>query len=118
MQYVLLILALTLNAAANLLMKIGANRLAVASVRDAIASLTANFYLVGGLGLFALNVLLYAVALRKLPLSFAYPVMTAGSVLLVVCASVVVLKERITVSEGIGILLMLAGIGLLSQRGG
>jgi small multidrug resistance pump len=117
-SYVFLILALTLNATANVLMKVGANRLATSGARETLSSAATNLYLVGGLGLFALNILFYIAALRKLDLSFAYPVMTAGSLLLVVLVSVLALKERITALESVGILLMLAGLALVSQRGG
>lgn len=116
MAYVFLIIALTLNAAANLLLKIGASRLAARGSESLLAAALTDGYLLGGLALFAVNVAFYVLALGRLNLSFAYPVMVTGGVLLVACASALLLREPLTPRDGLGILLLLGGLALLAQR--
>lgn len=116
MGYALLALALTLNAAANILLKVGASRLGPLQEPELVARLFGNLHLWAGLALFALNVVFYAAALTRLNLSVAYPVMTAGGVLIVVTASFIWLKEPISVSQGLGLALLVAGILLVTYR--
>jgi multidrug transporter EmrE-like cation transporter len=116
--YVFLIVALTLNAAANLLLKVGADRLASRDVPSLLEGLLGNYYLIGGLVLFALNVVFYVGALARLNLSFAYPAMMAGGVLIVVTVSVLWLREPLTFAHAAGILLLLAGLILITLRAG
>jgi multidrug transporter EmrE-like cation transporter len=118
MGYVFLIVALTLNAAANLLMKIGADRLGSRGTANVLEGVLTNYYLLGGLVLFALNVVFYVGALTRLNLSLAYPVMMAGGVLIVVCVSILYFKEPLTLGHAAGILLLLAGLVLVTQRAG
>jgi small multidrug resistance pump len=113
-----LIVALTLNAAANLMLKIGADRLGSRGAPSLLEGVLGNYYLVGGLVLFALNVVFYVGALARLNLSFAYPVMMAGGVLIVVTVSVLWLREPLTFAHAAGILLLLAGLILVTQRAG
>jgi multidrug transporter EmrE-like cation transporter len=116
MDYLLLILALTLNALANVLLKMGATRLPGWSEPGAMTRLLANPYLLTGLTLFALNVVFYAAALSRLNLSVAYPVMVAGGLIVVVVASVVWLREPMTTTQLSGIVLLVLGILLVTHR--
>jgi multidrug transporter EmrE-like cation transporter len=113
-----LIVSLTLNAAANLLLKVGADRLASRDVPSLLEGLLGNYYLIGGLVLFALNVVFCVGALARLNLSFAYPAMMAGAVLIVVTVSVLWLREPLTFAHAAGILLLLAGLILITLRAG
>jgi multidrug transporter EmrE-like cation transporter len=116
MGYLFLTVALTLNATANLLMKMGADRIGpfegVASLRDIVA----NRYLLGGVVLFALNIVFYLAALARMNLSVAYPVMMAGGVLIVATASVVYFREPLSFAQVCGIVLVIAGIVLVSYK--
>lgn len=116
--YAFLTAALALNATANLLLKIGADRLGSRGAASLLASVLGNYYLLGGLALFALNVVFYVGALARLNLSLAYPVMMAGGVLIVVTVSVLFLREPLTLAHAAGILLLLAGLVLVMQRAG
>ncbi|MEN8176691.1 MAG: hypothetical protein ABFS23_13075, partial [Pseudomonadota bacterium] len=71
MGYLLLAIALTLNAAANILLKIGASHLGGLDEPGLIGRVLTNYHLLGGLVLFALNVVFYAAALIKPNLSIA-----------------------------------------------
>jgi small multidrug resistance pump len=107
-----------LNAAANLMLKLGADRLTSLGTPSLLEGVLGNYHLIGGLVLFALNIVFYVGALARLNLSFAYPVMMAGGVLIVVTASVLCLREPLTPAHAAGILLLLAGLILVTQRAG
>ena len=116
MGYLLLILALTLNAAANVLLKVGAEQFGAVNAPDLAGRLLTNYHLLAGLALFALNIVFYTAALTRLNLSVAYPVMTAGGILIVVTASFFFLREPITARQVVGLVLLVAGILLVAQR--
>lgn len=113
--YLFLIVALTLNALANVLLKIGADRLRSDSASSYLDRLLTNYHLMGGLVLFALNVVFYIAALSRLRLSLAYPVMVAGGVLIVATLSVLYLREPLSARHVVGILLLLAGLVLVTR---
>lgn len=116
MGYLFLTLALTLNATANILLKVGATRLGSVSEPGLVGRLAADYYLMAGLLLFALNVVFYFAALTRLNLSVAYPIMVAGGILIVVSVSVFVLREAVTPLQTVGIGLLLLGIVLVGHR--
>lgn len=115
MEYLALVLALTLNALANVLLKVGATRIAGWGEPGGIGRLVTNPYLIAGLALFALNVVFYAAALTRLNLSVAYPVMVAGGIVVVVLTSMVWLREPVTNLQLSGIALLVLGIFLVTH---
>jgi multidrug transporter EmrE-like cation transporter len=116
MGYLLLALALTLNATANILLKIGAARLGMLSEPGLIGRLATNYPLLAGLVLFALNVVFYVAALTRLNLSVAYPVMMAGGIIIVVTVSTFFLREVVTTPQLVGLALLVLGILLVAHR--
>ena len=66
--------------------------------------------------LFATNVVFYFLALRSLPLSLAYPVMVAGSFLLVNGYASLVLHERVGPAQLAGYALIVFGAALVLYR--
>jgi|MudIll2142460700_1097286.scaffolds.fasta_scaffold290748_2 small multidrug resistance pump len=114
-NYVLLAVALTLNALANVSLKIGAAGLPAWSDPALVGRLFANRYLLLGIALFGLNVLVYATALAKVNLSVAYPVMVAGSMIVVVLLSATWLREPVTSVQLSGIALLILGIVLVTR---
>jgi multidrug transporter EmrE-like cation transporter len=117
MGYALLALALVLNALANLLLKLGAARLGPLAAPGLAGRVLGDWPLLLGLLLFALNVALYALALTRLELSVAYLILVAGGLVIVVAASALVLGERVTPMQGLGLALLVLGV-LLVGRGG
>jgi multidrug transporter EmrE-like cation transporter len=116
MGYLFLALALVLNATANVLLKLGAARLGGLDLPNPVGRLITNYHLLAGLGLFALNVVFYLLALIRLNLSIAYPIMTAGGVVIIVAVSVLLLQEALTTRQAVGLLLLIAGIVLVAER--
>lgn len=125
MKYVAaLIVALVLNAAANLLMKIGMKSVAAAGgvLRDgpvaAVGTVLSNAPLILGLTCFALNAAFYMYALQSkaLKISVAYPIMVGGGFALIAVAARLhpALAERLTWGQIIGVVLVFAGITLIA----
>jgi multidrug transporter EmrE-like cation transporter len=116
MGYLFLFLALTLNATANVLLKVGAARLGDLTQPGLLGRLLTEYHVLAGVLLFALNVVFYVAALTRLNLSVAYPIMVAGGIVIVVSASVVFLREPVTPAQAVGLALLILGIGLIGHR--
>lgn len=121
MKYVIaLCAALVLNAAANLMMKVGSARVAESGgfFRDgaagAVQRLLTSPILLAGIICFALNAFLYMFALqsRTLKISLAYPVMVGGgyAIIAVAAYALPMLRERLTAGQWLGVGLVLAGV--------
>jgi multidrug transporter EmrE-like cation transporter len=121
-----LVLALVLNASANLLMKVGAARLeaqggpAREGLAGAIRAVLGSVPLLVGLTCFALNVVLYIYALRssKLPISIAYPIMVGGGYALIAVVAHLhpALRESLSTGQKLGVALVLAGVFLIATQ--
>ncbi len=115
MGYLLLVLALVFNACANVLIKIGSVQFA--GIGDNFIRATiGNGAFMAGLALFGLNVVLYALALSRIPLSIGYPIMTVGGLTIITIASVFYLHESITFVQLIGLLFLALGIVLVTYK--
>jgi len=117
MVYWLLLAALTSNAVANILIKLGAEQFTegLKVLFKHPWQMFSNGYFFAGLIFFALALVLYAQVLSKMSLSVAYPIMTSLGFIIVVGFSVVGLKEQLFWWQWIGVLLILLGVLLLSQ---
>jgi multidrug transporter EmrE-like cation transporter len=115
-----LILALSANAAANLLIRAGMRDkpLDLADPAGALRQILLNPLVAGGIALFAVNVVSYAYVLSRVPVSLAYPVMTSAGFLIVVSASALWLGESLDLVQGLGLLLIVAGVVLVAGRMG
>jgi len=112
----LLLSALVLNAAANVLMKYSAAHARVAPETAGLAEkLAARFHpaFVVGLVLFAANVFAYQASLRSLKLSLAYPIMVSGGYLLILVASWFLFQERLGLVQYFGVGLIVAGLWMV-----
>lgn len=127
MKYVLaLIIALTLNAGANLLIKVGMKTVAasgglfrsgpVAAVEMVLTNLT----LMIGLTCFALNAVFYMYALQSkaLQISVAYPIMVGGGYALIALIAHFhpLLSESMTWAQKLGVSLILLGVVLIASQ--
>lgn len=125
MKYVVaLIVALVLNAAANLMMKVGMKSVAGGGgmLKDgpagAVLTILKNPVLLGGLICFGLNAFCYMFALqsRTLKISLAYPLMVGGGYAIIAAFASVspLLRERLTVGQWAGVGLVLIGVILIA----
>jgi len=113
-----LLVALTANAAANLMIRAGmrGRPLPVTDPAGLLRAVVGSPLVLGGIALFALNVLCYAYALTRVPLTVAYPVMVGGGLLIVLACSVLLLREPLGWPVAAGGLLIAAGV-VLAARG-
>lgn len=118
-HWFLLLLTVVLTAVANLLLKYAAvNRQGGGDVKGLIATLWELFTtpsLVVGIVCLGLAVISYAIALRNINLSVAYPVMTTSVVVLVALFSAMFFGEPVTLVKTVGTVVVISGVILLSQ---
>jgi len=72
-----------------------------------------NPYIVGGVILFALNIVCYSYALARLPLSLAYPTMIVGGLTIVTTAAVLLFGESLSYVQAGGLAFIVLGVILL-----
>ena len=128
MKYaVALVVALLLNAAANLMIKFGMKgmdqQLAGAGMMDGgviglVRLVLDNWILLVGLVCFGLNVVFYAFAMQKLPISVAYPIMVTTGFAIIVAVAGFMLNERLSVIQWVGVVTILIGVVLVAKDAG
>ena len=116
MKWLILILGIAANASASVLVKIAMMPpRKFPSLSEPMAALS-NWPFWLGLGLYGAAFLLYAAALARLPLNVAHPVLTAGAVATVALLSVLIFREHFYWTTGAGIVLVIAGVALITAR--
>jgi multidrug transporter EmrE-like cation transporter len=128
MKYVVaLIVALSLNAAANLMIKFGmrgidlelnGSSMMSGGLLGLIRLMLRHWVLLAGLACFALNVVFYAFSLQKLPISVAYPIMVASGFGIIVTVAGMMLGERLSVVQWVGVAAILLGVALVAKDAG
>lgn len=106
-------IALVLNATANALLKAGSGAVTSPLTPVSVLNALSNPFLIGGLALFALNIVAYTFALSRLPLSLAYPAMVIGGLCIVTTVSVLVFGESLSYLQAGGLALIVFGVVLL-----
>lgn len=116
MKWLVLILGIASNASASVLVKMAMMPpRTFPSLSEPMAALS-NWPFWLGLGLYGVAFLLYAAALARLPLNVAHPVLTAGAVATVALCSVVIFREPFHWTTAAGIVLVIAGVTLITAR--
>lgn len=116
MKWLILILGIIANASASVLVKMAMiPPRKFPSFEDPLAALR-NWPFWLGLGLYGTAFLLYAAALVRLPLNVAHPVLTAGAVATVALFSLLIFREAFHWTTGAGIVLVIAGVVLITAR--
>ena len=116
MKWIILFLGIASNASASVLVKVAMMPpRKFPSLGDPMAALR-NWPFWLGLGLYGAAFLLYAAALARLPLNVAHPILTTGAVATVALCSVVIFREPFHWTTVVGILLVIAGVALITAR--
>ncbi len=97
-----------LGAAAQILMKLGANRLAKPSLLQMIT----NAPLMAGYCFYGMSTLLLVLALRKAPLSVLYPIISLTYVWVTVL-SIFIFNEQMNVFKVTGLAVVVLGVAVL-----
>ncbi len=110
--------AMTLNAAANVLTKAATRggELSLARPTVLFSRVLLSGFFWGGLACFATALLLYSVALSRIDLSVAYPIMTGAGFAIVATAGMLFFGESINCWRLVGYALVFAGVCLLAQQ--
>ena len=97
--------AILLNAGSGILYKWSAQS----------GGLVATALFLAGITLGGVNAFLYTKSLARIHLNVAYPIFSAGSILLVAVASILIFSESFSLKQGLGIVAVLAGIVLVTS---
>jgi multidrug transporter EmrE-like cation transporter len=114
--YIVLSLAISLNALANILMKVAMRR--QGETGDMLTMMTrslTNPALFLGLLSFGLALLAYCYVLAKINLSIAYPLMTSLGIIIVIAASWLFLDETITLLQVAGFVSIITGVWMVAR---
>ena len=110
-SYLALGLTILFNALAHVLLKLGVDS------TSNIKATVSNPLTISSAFCFGLSLLGYSIALSRMNLSLAYPIVTTASFALVIATSIVFLHERPHPTQILGIILVLIGVCLISTMG-
>jgi small multidrug resistance pump len=116
MKWLILLLGIAANASASVLVKLAMMPpRKFPALSDPLAAMS-NWPFWSGLALYGAAFLLYAAALSRLPLNVAHPVLTSGAIATVALLSILIFREPFHWTTGVGILLVIAGVALITVR--
>jgi len=116
MKWLILLLGIVANASASVLVKLAMMPPRKFPSLDKPLAALQNWPFWLGLGLYGAAFLLYAAALVRLPLNVAHPILTAGAVATVALFSLLIFRETFHWTTGAGIVLVIAGVALITAR--
>jgi len=116
--YMVLAIAIIANSVANILMKIGMNKvggLEITSINDIWQKFILNYIVWLGIIFFGISLLSYSFVLSRIQLSVAYPIITSVGFILVVMVSLFYLNEALSLKQISGIVLIILGVWLVAR---
>ncbi len=119
-----LLLALLLNAAANIMMKVGMSKVQADGgllrhgAVGAAATIVTSPVLLFGLLCFGLNAAFYMFALqsKSLKISIAYPLMVGGGYAIIAAVGFLYLGDRLNAAQWTGVVLILTGVMMVALQ--
>ena len=115
MTSIIFIVAITLNAVANILLKVGAEKTKESNnIFELLLGMATNPITILAIFCFAAGMAAYNYVLMKTNLSVGYPIMTSVGYIIVLLASWLFLKETLTILQVSGILLIVAGVWMVA----
>ena len=109
-----------LNAFAQLMLKAGAGAAGPiagwADLRDALPGLAAHPGVIGGLACYVVSVVVWIVALSRVDVSIAYPMLSVGYVVNALLA-MWLFGEAVSAQRWLGIAVILCGVTLVARSG-
>ena len=118
-SFSLVLTGVLLNAAAQLLLKAGTNRIGAfefsfANIVPIGSQVATSPFIFGGLCCYAVSVVVWILALSRVPVSVAYPMLSIGYVVNAVAAWFL-FGESITAQKLVGIGFIIVGVYLVSR---
>jgi multidrug transporter EmrE-like cation transporter len=115
MNWIILGVAIFLNALANILIKIGVIGKSRQLSIDMFNELITTPAILGGVLSFILALVAYGYVLSRMNLSIAYPLMTSIGFVIITLASRFILKEPINPIQIAGFLFILLGVWMVAK---
>ena len=117
--FLLLITGVLLNAAAQLLLKGGTNRLGVITLNadnwaPMLVRMASEGYFVAGAAFYAVSLVVWIVGLSRVPVSVAYPMLSIGYVVNALAAQYL-FGEAVTMTRWLGIGFIVVGVYLVAR---
>jgi multidrug transporter EmrE-like cation transporter len=116
MSYIYLTVSFILNASANIFLKSGAKAGLNTETYNLFFLIKNNTYTALGILFFATSSVSYFLTLKHFPISVAYPIIIAASLLLTNSIAFFFLGEKITLLQVAGYILITSGIILVAQQ--
>ncbi len=116
MNLLILLLGIACNASASILIKIAVSPPRVLPAWNEPWLLLGNIPLLFGILMYGGAFLLYALALARMPLNIAHPVLTSGAIATVALASALLFRESFPWTTVLGIALVVAGVVLITWK--
>jgi multidrug transporter EmrE-like cation transporter len=119
LTFSLVLAGVLLNAAAQLLLKAGTNRVgefafAMDNLVPIGAKLALNPYILGGLGCYVVSVVIWIMALSRVPVSIAYPMLSIGYIVNALAAWML-FGEALGAQKLVGIGFIVIGVFLVAR---
>jgi small multidrug resistance pump len=116
MKFLILLFAIFTNVLASVLIKIAiTSPRKFPSITDSISAFY-NWPFWFGLLMYGLTFILYVISLERFPLSIVHPVMTSGTIASVALFSIFLFREPFFWTTIVGIILILAGVVLITAQ--
>jgi drug/metabolite transporter (DMT)-like permease len=117
--FALLMVAMCLTVTGELLLKTGMNRhgelnVSLSTLVPTAVKLFTSPFVVGGFAFVFSGALFWLAVLSRWPLSLAYPLLSISYIIGIV-ASVVLLKEKVTLPQVLGVFVIMLGVFLVSR---
>lgn len=118
-QIILLLVTVSLNVAGQYFMKRGMMSVGVISgnllnIMNSLGDAFFNPFVLGGVGAYGLSSICWLILLSRVELSYAYPALSLGYVLITI-VSALVLGEQVNTMRWAGVVVICAGVILLSR---
>lgn len=116
--YLVLGIAILTNAFANIIIKIGMNRVGgmdISSLSEVINKFLLNHLIWLGVALFGIALVSYSYVLSHIQLSIAYPIMTSLGFVVVILVSLLYLSEKLSLIQMAGIAFIVLGVWLVAK---
>lgn len=116
MKWIILLLGILSNASASVLVKVAMTPPRRLPTLSEPFSLMRNLPLIAGVVLYGIAFLLYALALTKLPLNVAHPILTSGAIGMVALFSHFFFHEAFSWNTLAGIAFVVVGVALITLK--
>ena len=117
--FLFLLTGVLLNAAAQLLLKGGTNRMGVITLTadhwpTTLVQMASEGYFIAGIAFYAISVLVWILGLSRVPVSIAYPLLSLGYVVNAIAAHYL-LGEAVTAQRWLGIGFIIVGVYVVAR---